>query len=786
VADQSEEKSVLGKLSESGQEVPQVRLKRLEGEKELPVFPFRRDGPRYEILGEIGRGGVGVVFHSLDVDLGRDVAMKVLREEHAKNPEVARRFVEEAKIEGQLQHPGIVPVYDLGLQADKRPFFTMKLVSGETYSSLLSSRKDTSEERRRVLSIFEMVCRTMAYAHDRGVVHRDLKPSNVLLGSYGEVQVIDWGFAKVLAKDEPEGEDPEAKRAAVRIGRVRSGSGSTGSLAGTVMGTPAYMPPEQAKGKVDELDERSDVFALGAILCEILTGEPPYKGKGKDVLSQAFKGEVAEAQQRLLDCDADEVLVAMARKCLSPEKEDRPRNASILAEAVSEHLTSLEQRAHRAKLRAIEEEEKAARRRAQAEEAEAEAEEQRRKRKRTIILSGVILLAILAAGAGYLWIEEGRRERGRRATAAVDEVLEETARLRGKREFVSALAAAQRAWDLAQVDGVNPEIKRQSEEILATVIEEEEQARIQAKRDAENSALISTLLELRVAPDDAIEESARAVGIATAFREFGIDLDTLSPEAAAEKVLDREVAEEMISALDALATFAPDGPALAAARAADPDEIRNTIRDEAARGDTEALRTRAKDANPKELPGDTLALIAQKLNAAGEWEATIELLGRAYTQYPGHLFQLVHITEALERIQEDPELERIARLRTVTIAIRPQSFYLRERLARALLAAGHADRAAAHWRVLGEMLMRGGELDRAVDTLLRSEETYGETEEPRVWALLAQTYAMRGETELARERLARTRAWKEGKELINEELLRLEREAEAALDAREK
>lgn len=777
-----DEQSVLSRLGKRGQEMPQVRLERLEGEEEVPVFPLRDGGPRFEILGEIGRGGVGVVFRSIDVDLGRDVAMKVLREEHADNPEVSRRFVEEARIEGQLEHPGIVPVYDLGLQADHRPFFTMKLVKGETYSTVLSARKNTSDDRRRILSIFEQVCRTMAYAHDRGVVHRDLKPGNILIGSYGEVQVIDWGFAKVLAEEEdPEEAEPAAGRSTTRIGRVRSGSGSTGSLAGTVMGTPAYMPPEQAQGKVARLDERSDVFALGAILCEILTGDPPYTGKIGSVLNQAYKAEVEGAQNRLKATDADEELVAIASLCLSPEMDDRPRNASVLAAAVGEHLVSLKQREHRAKLRAIEEQGKAAKRRARAEEAEAVVEDQRRKRRRTLVLGGVILLAILAAGAGWTWIEDGRRARGRHATSAVEEVMEESSRLRGESDTAAAVAAAERAFDLAQADGVNPEVKRQSEELLATVIEEETQARERARRNAENQALLLTLLELRVAPVDEITESARADGIEGAFREFGIDLDALTDDEVAVRVRDRRVAEEMISALDVLASMRPDGPADAAARAADPDETRDAIRVEAARGDAEALCRRAEDADVKTLPGPSIGLLAEKLNAAGEWAMTIDLLDRAFLQYPGEVFHHIHITEALERIEE-PDLARAARLRAVTIALRPDSFNLRERLARALLAAGHPDRAAGDWRVLGEMMLLAGETDRAIAVLTKSEQAYGETEEPRVWALLAKAHAARGEPDRAKEYLAKISTWKVGKEFLNEELLRLEREAEAALE----
>ena len=141
---------------------------------------------------------MGAIFQGRDLDLGRDLAVKVIREEHRDHPEMVRRFVEEAQIGGQLQHPGIVPVHELGRLPDGRMFIAMKLVRGRTLAALLAARRGPDEERMRFLSIFEQVCQTMAYAHSKGVIHRDLKPSNVMVGSFGEVQVMDWGLAKVL------------------------------------------------------------------------------------------------------------------------------------------------------------------------------------------------------------------------------------------------------------------------------------------------------------------------------------------------------------------------------------------------------------------------------------------------------------------------------------------------------------------------------------------------------------------------------------------------------------
>ena len=148
-----------------------------------------------------------------DGDLGRDLAVKVLLEAHKDKPELIRRFVEEAQIGGQLQHPGVVPIYELGTFADRRPFFTMKLVKGQTLAYLLQGRTDPADDLPRFLSIFEQVCQTMAYAHTRGVIHRDLKPSNVMVGGFGEVQVMDWGLAKVLPRGGVADEKPVRARA---------------------------------------------------------------------------------------------------------------------------------------------------------------------------------------------------------------------------------------------------------------------------------------------------------------------------------------------------------------------------------------------------------------------------------------------------------------------------------------------------------------------------------------------------------------------------------------------
>ena len=195
--------SVLAQLSEQGN-LPEVHLRDEPSTGPQPMLkPVKQEEHgidertgKYRIRGEIARGGVGVVFKGHDADLGRDVALKFLHSNYERDSSFVQRFVEEAQIGAQLQHPGIVPVYDLSV-AGGRPFFTMKLIKGRTFAAELAERKDPADNRRKLISIFEQICLTMAYAHARGVVHRDLKPANVMLGSFGEVKIVDWGMGKV-------------------------------------------------------------------------------------------------------------------------------------------------------------------------------------------------------------------------------------------------------------------------------------------------------------------------------------------------------------------------------------------------------------------------------------------------------------------------------------------------------------------------------------------------------------------------------------------------------------
>jgi serine/threonine protein kinase len=214
----------------------------------FPALALPSSAERYILLEEIARGGMGVIYQATDTALRREVAVKLLQERFSPNSGVARRFADEAHITAQLQHPGIPPVHDVGTLPDGRPFLAMKLIKGQTLEALLQARLGVTAERARFVAAFEQVCQAIAYAHAHDVIHRDLKPANVMVGAFGEVQVMDWGLAKVLGAQPDDTTDAATTTAGARVVSQRDSDGLL-TEAGSVLGTPAYMPPEQAVGR---------------------------------------------------------------------------------------------------------------------------------------------------------------------------------------------------------------------------------------------------------------------------------------------------------------------------------------------------------------------------------------------------------------------------------------------------------------------------------------------------------------------------------------------------------
>ena len=285
-------------LPPTGGSTDPVHTGRIRGE-DFAAELIRRLGtrrtphPRYERLERVAQGGMGTIFRVRDIDLHRDLAMKVLGsgdaddESHGSTASLRlARFVEEAQVTGQLDHPGIVPVHELGLDAQDHVFFTMKLVRGQTLREVLELQREGREgwSTTRVVGVLLRVCEAMAYAHDKHVIHRDLKPSNLMVGRFGEVYVMDWGLARVLDRPDPRDlriRDPADDTAtqAVRSDRHEHADDPQSPLYtmdGEVFGTPAYMPPEQARGDIAQIGTPADVYAIGAILYHLLSGCVPY------------------------------------------------------------------------------------------------------------------------------------------------------------------------------------------------------------------------------------------------------------------------------------------------------------------------------------------------------------------------------------------------------------------------------------------------------------------------------------------------------------------------------
>jgi len=276
-----------------------------EGETvdELIAAVLPKPSQRLKLEGEVARGGMASIQVALDRGLQRRVALKLMHVEHQHSTLAVRSFLREAQITGQLDHPNIVPVHEVGLEGNQL-FFTMKLVEGRTLHELLDVSRATREpsdapgvklatplehdELLRLLEIFTKVLDAIAFAHARGVVHCDIKPENVMVGDFGQVYMMDWGIARVMP---PRPEDPPDASLRGQPGaqrRVRDILPLATPNTNVVMGTPAYMSPEQARGDQSKIDARSDIFSLGAMLFEILTGHPPYQGRNAvQILLQA-------------------------------------------------------------------------------------------------------------------------------------------------------------------------------------------------------------------------------------------------------------------------------------------------------------------------------------------------------------------------------------------------------------------------------------------------------------------------------------------------------------------
>lgn len=448
---------------------------------------------------EIARGGMGVVYRGYDRVLQREVAIKVGRS--LGHAEKSYRFRREARISSQLQHPGIVPVHELGELSDGRPYIAMKLVDGMTLLEMLDEKKPGGKSVLQLLDVFGNICRTMAYAHSNQIIHRDLKPENIMVGAFGQVHIMDWGLAK---KIQPVSAKPERMATPTNETEALSSSNgsdqSTGESAidstsqanmltqeGDVFGTPAYMAPEQAQGKL--ADKRVDVFGLGGILFQILTGKPPFNEPTSTIaLARSMQGDLKNAFELLEETDADPELVALVKDCLNADPDQRPVDAAWVLQRFESFSADRVEQLEQAKLQ-------------QARSRERLLAQEKRTRQAQWF-SAAIFATFLAAGiVGYLYFNE-------RSNRAADQARREREALKqeidNQNVVRNSLALAQQFKDLAAQG--SPE--QQSENWLRATAEldKAEPFAIELSDTTLRSEFIDTAEKIR---DSADQESLR-------------------------------------------------------------------------------------------------------------------------------------------------------------------------------------------------------------------------------------------------------------------------------------
>jgi tetratricopeptide (TPR) repeat protein len=637
---------------------------------------------------------MGVVYRAIDTFLGREIAIKVLHEQYAPGSAVARRFLDEAHIAGHLQHPGVPPVHDLGTLPDGRPFLVMKLIKGCTLDELLRDRADPCQDRGRFVAVFEHVCQAVGYAHAHDVVHRDLKPANVMVGAFGEVQVMDWGLAKLLTclprNQGHDPGDPVVTTAETVIRSIREQDDAT--RAGSVLGTPAYMPPEQAIGAIDQIDQRSDVFGLGAILCTILTGKPPFLGADAESTRQlAARAKLDEALARLDTCGAEPDLVALCKRCLSVEKADRLPDAGVLAREVADLRSAANERARRAELDRV---------RAEGERASAEAQtrEQRKRRRVQLALAAAVGLLLLGGGLVAWWQQRqwSEHETERRLTESAN-----------RQAAASALYLAEEAMRkdnpiYGEIDAALDQAERRVAPGGADDLRERLQAALAARRVLQRLDQLANQRWTVAHGKSFLDVAGARDGYRAVFQEYGISLSAATTEALAERVRQSLIAGPIQAALDdwlgvssdrRLTDDIPVDPKLIDLLAAlDPNPERTAVRRAIACKDQAVLTTSAAGLEGRTLPPSFAVLVCS--NMLVPEECRLGILREAQAANPGHFGLAMTISYALPMTNV---YECVANLR-IAVALRPSNAVARNNLGSALHDKGDLDGAMAEYK----------------------------------------------------------------------------------------
>lgn len=687
---------------------------------------------RFKILDVLGEGGSGRVLRAHDPTLGRDVALKIVRASLAADEAACERFVAEAHVCAGLQHPGIVPIHEFGRLDDGRPYFAMKIVEGQTFAELMRGATRGAAARGFV-EIFEKVCQTLAFVHAHGVLHGDLKPHNVMVGAFGEVQVMDFGFARNARAGDDAVRAAQWPLTPILPASDASDAATDGASSRIrIGGTLAYMAPEQARGDDAAVSTRTDVFGLGAMLCEILTGQPPYRARTKaELMLRASKGWLDDAHERLAHCDAERELVELATQCLAIDPAARPADAGAVAHAVSSHLRSLAKRARDAEL--------------EAEKARAVAAHEARARRLTLALSIALIAVVLVPAVLMLRAAHERDERRGAAEHAVGAALERTRLLAVDARAAShdvnaawdkALEAARAATALAEGPDVGAGTRAAALELATGVARERDDAAAKAR-------IVARLADLR--PHGRVEAPAALdAKYRAAFVDFGIDVGGVDVTTAAQVIRADRARDALVDGLDDWMWMqrrhrVPDANAwrrtIDLALGADDDALRQQVR-EAVRADDaqRLLEIAAVDAIANE-PARSLVLLARGLAESDHRDEAIRVYRIASFRHPDDM-RLSHDLAAQLGLLDNPPLEEITRLYSMALAVRPDDAHVMTDLGRALLLRGERanaatvmeravtlapDDARAHM-LLGIARMQLGQLEAAVTPLARAVE----------------------------------------------------------------